>query len=135
MNGLRVTRRRRPELPLVPLIDVLVMLVLFAFVTMRFEQRSTMNITLPSVQTAGKNSFTGSVTIAIDKTGQIAFNGREIKDEQLPGLLDQVKNVNRDVPILIKGDELSQLKKLTYVMDMCRKAGLNKFSLQMRSPQ
>jgi biopolymer transport protein ExbD len=135
MNGLRVTRRRRPELPLVPLIDVLVMLVLFAFVTMRFEQRTTMNITLPSVQTAGKNSFTGSVTIAIDKSGQIAFNGREIKDEQLPGLLDQVKNVNRDVPILIKGDELSQLKKLTYVMDMCRKAGLNKFSLQMRSPQ
>jgi len=135
MNGLRVTRRRRPELPLVPLIDVLVMLVLFAFVTMRFEQRTTMNITLPKVDTAGKNSFTGSVTIAIDKSGQIAFNGRDIKDEQLPGLLEQVKNVNRDIPVLIKGDELSQLKKLTFVMDMCRKAGLNKFSLQMRSPQ
>ena len=36
MSGLRVKRRVRPELPLVPLIDVLVMLVLFSFVTMRF---------------------------------------------------------------------------------------------------
>ncbi len=132
MSGLRETRKRRPELPLVPLIDVLVMLVLFAFVTMRFQQNSTLNITLPKVMTAGKNEFTGSVTIAIDKTGQIAFNARNIPDDALYGLLEQVKNINRDVPVLIKADESSQLKKLAFVMDSCRKAGLNKFSLQSR---
>lgn len=132
MNGLRVTRRRRPELPLVPLIDVLVMLVLFAFVTMRFSQHSTLNITLPKVDTAGKNEFTGNVTIAIDKEGAITFNGRSIPDEALFGLLEQVKNINRDIPVLIKADETTQLKKLAFVMDNCRKAGLNKFSLQSR---
>jgi biopolymer transport protein ExbD len=132
MNGLRVMRRRRPELPLVPLIDVLVMLVLFAFVTMRFEQRTTLNISLPKVETAGKNEFTGTVTIAIDKGGQIAFNGKDISDDALYGLLERVKNVNRDIPVLIKADESSQLKKLAFVMDSCRKAGLNKFSLQSR---
>ncbi len=132
MSGLRVTRRRRPELPLVPLIDVLVMLVLFAFVTMRFSQHATLNITLPKVDTAGKNEFTGNVTIAIDKEGQITFNGRAIPDETLFGLLEQVKNINRDIPVLIKADETTQLKKLAFVMDNCRKAGLNKFSLQSR---
>lgn len=132
MNGLRENRRRRPELPLVPLIDVLVMLVFFAFVTMRFQQNNTLNITLPKVMTAGKNEFTGSVTIAIDKVGQIAFNGRNITDDALYGLLEQVKNINRDIPVLIKADESSQLKKLAFVMDSCRRAGLNKFSLQSR---
>ncbi len=132
MNGLRVRVRRRPELPLVPLIDVLVMLVLFAFVTMRFAQQTTLNITLPKVDTAGKNEFTGSVTIAIGKDGQIQFNGHDITDDALYGLLEQVKNVNRDIPVLIKADESSQLKKLAFVMDSCRKAGLNKFSLQSR---
>lgn len=132
MNGLRENRRRRPELPLVPLIDVLVMLVLFAFVTMRFAQHATLNITLPKMSTAGKNAFSGSVTIAIDKAGQIAFNGRDIPDAALYGLLEQVKNVNRDTPVLIKADESSQLKKLAFVMDSCRRAGLNKFSLQSR---
>ncbi len=132
MNGLRVVRRRRPELPLVPLIDVLVMLVLFAFVTMRFSQNATLNITLPKVETAGKNAFTGNVTIAIDSKGQIAFNGRNIADEALLGLLEQVKNISRDIPVLIKADETTQLKKLAFVMDACRKAGLNKFSLQSR---
>jgi biopolymer transport protein ExbD len=132
MSGLRVQRRRRPELPLVPLIDVLVMLVLFAFVTMRFSQQTTLNITLPKVDTAGKNEFKGTVTIAIDNKGQIQFNGRDITDEALFGLLEQVKNVDRDIPVLIKADETTQLKKLAFVMDSCRKAGLNKFSLQSR---
>lgn len=132
MNGLREKTHRRPELPLVPLIDVLVMLVLFAFVTMRFSQNTTLNITLPKVETAGKNEFTGSVTLAIDKDGKIAFNGHEIPETALLGMLEQIKNVNRDIPVLIKADESSQLKTVVFAMDMCRKAGLNKFSLQSR---
>jgi biopolymer transport protein ExbD len=133
MNGLRVTRRRRPELPLVPLIDVLVMLVLFAFVTMRFaRQTATLNITLPKVETAGKNEFKGNVTIAIDKDGTISFNGKNVGDAELIPLLEQVHNIDKDIPVLIKADETTQLKKLAFVMDACRKSGLNKFSLQSR---
>ena len=38
----------------------------------------------------------------------------------------------REIPVLIKADETTQLKKLAFVMDACRKTGLNKFSLQSR---
>jgi biopolymer transport protein ExbD len=123
---------RRPELPLVPLIDVLVMLVLFAYVTMQARSATTLNITLPKVETAGKNEFKGTVTLGIDKNGAISFNGQIVSDEQLIGLLERVKNIDRDIPVLIKADETTQLKKLAFVMDACRKSGLNKFSLQSR---
>lgn len=132
MSGIHQKRRKRPELNLVPLIDVLVMLVFFAFVTMQFKSAATLNITLPRVETAGKNEFKGTVTISIDKDGVLTFNGRIVTDEQLLGLLEQVKNVDRDIPVLIKADEATQLRKLAFVMDACRKAGLNKFSLQSR---
>lgn len=132
MSSLLTRRRRRPEMNLVPLIDVLVMLIFFAFVTMQFKSAATLNITLPKVETAGKNEFKGNVTIAIDKTGQLSFNGKDIPDAALDGLLEQVKNVDRNIPVLIKADETTQLKKLAFVMDGCRKAGLNKFSLQSR---
>jgi biopolymer transport protein ExbD len=132
MSGLRAGRRKRPELNLVPLIDVLVMLIFFAFVTMQFKSAATLNITLPKVETAGKNEFKGTVTLGIDKDGVISFNGQNVQDDQLQGLLEQVKNIDRDIPVLIKADEITQLKKLTFVMDACRKAGLNKFSLQSR---
>lgn len=124
--------RKRPELPLVPLIDVLVMLVLFAYVTMQARIGSTLNITLPKVDTAGKNDFKGTVTVAIDKDGTVSFNGKNVTDDQLIGLLKEVRNVDKDIPVLIKADESTQLKKLAFVMDACRKTGLNKFSLQSR---
>ena len=63
MSGFYKKQRKRPELNLVPLIDVLVMLIFFAFVTMQFKSATTLNITLPKVETAGKNEFKGTVTI------------------------------------------------------------------------
>jgi biopolymer transport protein ExbD len=131
-SSLYVKRRKRPEMNLVPLIDVLVMLIFFAFVTMQFKSAATLNITLPKVETAGKNEFKGMVTISIDNKGVISFNGKNILDEELIRLLEQVHNVDKDIPVLIKADETTQLKKLAFVMDACRKTGLNKFSLQSR---
>ena len=132
MSGFRQKTRKRPELNLVPLIDVLVMLIFFAFVTMQFWSATMLNITLPKIATAGKNEYKGTVTIGIDKDGLVSFNGKIVSDPQLVALLKQVSETNRDIPVLIKADETTQLKKLAFVMDACRTAGLNKFSLQAR---
>ena len=132
MSLLQNKRRKRPELNLVPLIDVLVMLIFFAFVTMQFKSAATLNITLPKVETAGKNEFRGNVTIAIDKDGALSFNGKPVTDAQLVELLQQVKNVDKDIPVLIRSDEKATLDRLTFVWDACRKVGLTKHSLQSR---
>ena len=117
---------------LIPLIDVLVMLVFFAFVTMQFRAAATLNITLPKMETAGKNEFKGSVTVGISKEGILSVNGKVVSDSQLEELLRQVRDVDKNIPVLIRADEDTPLKKLTFVMDACRTAGLNKFSLQSR---
>lgn len=132
MSGLRAKRRARPELPLVPLIDVLVMLVLFSFVTMRFASTQTLNITLPKVETAGKNAFDGINTIAIDKEGMMRFNGKVLQRDQLEEFLAQVKSVDREAAILISADERTPLEHVVRVMDVCQKVGLTKFRLQGR---
>ncbi len=131
-TGFYQKRRKRPELNLVPLIDVLVMLIFFAFVTMQFRSATMLNITLPKVSTAGKNEFKGTVTIGIDKSGDISFNGKVVNEDGLMAALKQVHDINADIPVLIKADEVSQVKKLAFVMDACRRANLNKFSLQSR---
>ena len=115
-----------------PLIDVLVMLIFFAFVTMQFKSASTLNITLPKITTAGKNEFKGNVTLAIEKDGTVTFNGKNVTDDQMEALLAQVQNVDKDIPVLIKADEATQLKRLAFVWDSCRKAGLSKVSIQSR---
>jgi len=132
-SGLLRPKRRRPELNLLPLIDVLVMLIFFSFVTMQFRSAATLHITLPKVDTAGKNEFKGTVSIAVDKDGKFSFNGKPCSNDEMLALLKEVRNVDKDIPVLIKADKQTPLENVTYIMDSCRKAGLNKFSLQSQT--
>ncbi len=132
MSGLYQRRRKRPEMNLLPLIDVLVVLIFFAFVTMQFRSATTLNITLPKVETAGKNEFRGVVTVGIDPTGILSVNGIAVTEGQLEQYLREVRNVDRDISVLIRADETTPLKTLAFVMDTCRKLGLKSFSLQSR---
>jgi biopolymer transport protein ExbD len=132
MSGFRQKRRKRPELNLVPLIDVLVMLIFFAFVTMQFRSATVLKITLPKITTAGKEQQKNSVEIGIDETGVLTVNGNAVTEEELTRLLKQLSDANKNIPVVIRADEKTQLKKLAFVMDACRTAGLEKFSLQAR---
>ena len=132
MSSLYQRRRRRPEMNLLPLIDVLVIMVFFAFVTMQFRTPGTLNLTLPKIETAGKNEFRGSITIGIDASGVMRFEERVIEESQLEALLRQVRDINRETPVLIRADETTELRRVAFVMDTCRKVGLARFSLQSR---
>jgi biopolymer transport protein ExbD len=132
MSGFRQKRRKRPELNLVPLIDVLVMLIFFAFVTMQFRSATVLKITLPKITTAGKEQQKNSVEIGIDETGVLTVNGNVVTEDELTRLLRQLSDANKNIPVVIRADEKTQLKKLAFVMDACRTAGLEKFSLQAR---
>ncbi len=136
MSSLYSKRRRRPELNLVPLIDVLVMLIFFAFVTMQFRTATTMNLTLPKVETAGKSELKDSVTITITKEGEFTFQSgarsARVTNDELARLLNEVGGITKDITVLIRSDENTPLRFLTEAMDTCRKNGLNKIRLQSR---
>ena len=131
-GGLHTKRRYRREINLVPLIDVLVMLVFFAFVTMQFRSVSTMNLTLPKVETAGKSELKDSLTITINKDGEYFFNDKPAKFEDLERLVPQVGQVSKDITVVIRSDENTPLRHLTAAWDLCRKHGLNKVRLQSK---
>lgn len=132
MSGLYIKKRKRPEMNLVPLIDVLVMLIFFAFVTMQFRTIATMNLTLPKVETAGKSELKESLTISIAKEGTVDFNGKPATMETLEQLVRQVGSVTKDITVVIRSDENTPLRFVTQAMDVCRKQGLNKIRLQSR---
>ena len=125
-------KRKRPELNLVALIDVLVMLVFFSFVTMQFRTMATMNLTLPKVETAGKSELKESITISISKEGGVDVNGHTTSMEALDQLVKELGRVSKDITVVIRSDENTPLRYVTQAMDTCRKQGLNKIRLQSR---
>jgi biopolymer transport protein ExbD len=117
---------------MVPLIDVLTVLIFFFLVTMQFREQLTLNLILPQIETAGRNEFASPIIIGIDRDGVIFFNGTVANEEQLTELVRVISSQTTDVTVLIKAHEETPLNKVTYVMDTCRRLGLNKIRLQSR---
>ena len=132
MSSLLARRRRKADINIVPLIDVLTVLIFFFLVSMQFREQLTLNLTLPKVETAGRNEFASPIVIGIDREGIIFFNGTPADETQLEELVRLISSQSTDVTVLIKAHEETPLNKVTLVMDTCRRSGLNKIRLQSR---
>jgi biopolymer transport protein ExbD len=127
-------RRKKPELMLVPLIDVLTMLIFFAFVTMQFKSGAALNITLPKVDTAGKNRVQG-LGDHRDRQGRRRWTSTASRPAMMqlePLLKGRCARSTATSLCSSRPTRATPLKRLAFVMDTCRKIGLNKFSLQAR---
>ncbi|MDP4611252.1 MAG: biopolymer transporter ExbD [Opitutales bacterium] len=125
-------RRRQPTINIVPLVDVLTVLLFFFLVTMQFKQVSSLNITVPKIETAGKNDIKEQIVIAISPEGEVFLNDRSVAIDQLKAAMQIAGRTTPDMPVLLIADEDVPLKHVTEVMDVCRGNQLNKIRLQSR---
>ena len=132
MSVIPKRRRRKAEINIVPLVDVLVVLIFFFLVSMQFRNLTLLNLTLPKIETAGKEQPTNSLQIGVDTEGQYYLNGNPLSEEDLIKEIKTISELSPDTPVLIMADENSLLHKVTFVMDTCRKSGLEKVRLQAR---
>lgn len=132
MSVIPKRRRRKAEINIVPLVDVLVVLIFFFLVSMQFRNLTLLNLTLPKIESAGKEQPTDSLQIGVDVEGQYYLNGQLVSEEDLVADIRTVAQLSPETPVLIMADENSLLRKVTFIMDTCRQAGLEKVRLQSR---
>lgn len=125
-------RRRQPTINIVPLVDVLTVLLFFFLVTMQFKQVSSLNITVPKIETAGENEIKEQIVIAVSPEGEIYLNDRLAEKPVLVAAMKLAGELTPDMPILLIADEEVPLKYVTEVMDVCRSHQMNKIRLQSR---
>jgi biopolymer transport protein ExbD len=126
-------RRRRLEINIVPLVDVLIVLIFFFLVTMQFRNRSVLNIRPPKIETAGENRVSQQIEIGVSSESIFFYNGREVTGDQVRELLTAAGDLLGDgdeVLVLVLADAEARLKDVTLVMDAARQAGLNDLRLQ-----
>ena len=125
-------RRRRPTINIVPLVDVLTVLLFFFLVTMQFKQVSTLNITVPKIETAGENEIEERIVIAVSPEGDFYLNDQAVDKTMLVAAIKLAGELTPNLPVLLIADEEVSLKFVTEVMDVCRSYKLNKIRLQSR---
>jgi len=126
-------RRRKPDINIVPLVDVLTVLIFFFMMTMQFKAARTLDITPPKMETASGAGSATRLVVAIDKTGKYYLDDKEVTVEQLNvGLQKLAAQHGADATVLLLADQDTPLKDVTAVLDESRKLKLDKVRLQTR---
>ena len=125
-------RRKRPRIDVVPLIDVLMVLIVFFLVTMQFKNLRALNLRMPKIETAGSNQLSNEITLSLDRDGNYFLNNQPVTREVLQAALQTAANMQEKPKILLVADEDVALKEVTRLIDLCRESGLDDFRLQSR---
>ena len=132
MSSLLTRKRPKPTINVIPLMDVLTILIFFFLVSMQFKEMTTLNLTLPSIESAGKNDYPNKIQISIDEEGKVFLETEEVGLEELKAVLAEVAEINTEVPVLIRADEDTPYKLIADLWDACRLNGLNDIKMQSR---
>ncbi|MGA2052124.1 MAG: biopolymer transporter ExbD [Opitutales bacterium] len=126
-------RRRKPDINIVPLVDVLVVLIFFFLLSMQFKTEKALDITPPKMDTAGPASENNNLIVGIDKTGKYYLESKEVTQEELETALQKAAaDKGNETTVLLLADQDTPLKDVTFVLDQSRKLKLDKVRLQTR---
>ena len=121
--------RRKAEVNIVPMVDVLTVLIFFFLLTMQFKDIYAVDITPPNMESATNDTKQKPDTIAIDKDGRYYFNAKEIKFDSLKDTLKSVAQKG-DVSLILLADKDTPLHFVTGAIDIVKISGIKKLSLQ-----
>ena len=130
--SLRPKRRNIPRVDVIPLIDVLMVLILFFLTNMQFQDLRALNVTLPKIDSAGSNIITNQLVVSVSQKGEYFLNGNEDNLKKIGEVMKSSASLPRKPAVLVVADENVPLKHVTKIVDLCRESGLDDFRLQSR---
>ena len=130
--SLRPKRRNIPRVDVIPLIDVLMVLILFFLTSMQFQDLRALNVKLPKIDSAGSNKITNQLVVSVSKKGEYFLNGNEDNLKKIGEVMKSSASLPRKPAVLVVADENVPLKHVTKIVDLCRESGLDDFRLQSR---
>ncbi|MFP4352631.1 MAG: ExbD/TolR family protein [Puniceicoccaceae bacterium] len=129
----RSRKRRRAEVNIVPLVDVLMVLIFFFLMTMQFRDQRVLNLELPEIETAGSSQARRDLRLIVDRDGGFLLNEQRVDAGQLRTALRLAGEADPDRKVLLAAHEETPLRIVTQVMDWSRQANLNAIRIQSRS--
>ena len=130
--SLRPKRRNMPRVDVIPLIDVLMVLILFFLTSMQFQDLRALNVTLPKIDSAGSNKITNQLVVSVSQKGEYFLNGNKDNLKKIGEVMKSTASLPRKPAVLVVADENVPLKHVTKIVDLCRESGLDDFRLQSR---
>ncbi|MDR2219496.1 MAG: biopolymer transporter ExbD [Methylobacillus sp.] len=126
MNFQRGRKHEDLEMSLIPLIDVLLVIIIFLVVGATFSRIHELNITLPTAEAAAPEEKPNMVTVGIDASGRYSINRVDLADgsvESIVAALQKAVGDSKDPVIVVSADANSTHQSVINVMEAAREAG------------
>ena len=125
MNFQRGRRHEELEMNLVPLIDVLLVIIIFLVVSATFSRTSELQINLPTAEANSPQDKPLVITVEVDAGGRYMVNGDEVQGAEVNAIasaLSKAGGDGKDPTIVINADAKSTHQSVVNVMEAARQA-------------
>ncbi len=126
--GLPTLKRRKVDVDVAPLLDMVFILLIFFVVTSTFTRETGVEVTKPQAQSASQLEKE-NILIAITREGTIHINERQVDIAGIKDIISQIIQRNPDREAVIIADKGSQTGALVQVIDACNVSGVKKVSI------
>ena len=135
MNFQKGKKNDEFEINFIPLIDVLLVIIIFLVVSTTFARFSQLKINLPTAEANIADKNLDYINVTISKDGQYTINQKLISSESIEDLTIKLREIsagNIDNPLVINADALASHQSVINVMEASRQAGLTKITFSTK---
>lgn len=126
MNLRRHAAPQHPGIQLAPLVDVLMLLLIFFLLTWNAARNENeLDVKIPKASEAKeKTAPIGDVIVNVKADGNVMVNRRTLSAPELSDLLKNLVQLDADQAVVIRGDETGAYKNVVGVLNICSEAGV-----------
>ncbi|MGH8052698.1 MAG: ExbD/TolR family protein [Stenotrophomonas sp.] len=121
-----------PHIDLVPLIDVILVLIIFFVVTTTFDARSTLQVQLPTASDQKNTSPPRSLSVLVNADGRYFINDQEVLRtdvEALKQTIAQVAGDDREQTVLLRADARTPYQAVVTAQDALGQLGFRRIAI------
>ena len=136
MNFQRGKAKEPLEINLVPMIDVMLVILIFLMITTTYSKYTELQINLPAAQAERQLERQNEVAVLVNAQGQYVVNRTPVpfrNVEQLAGELRRAAAALSDPVVVISADAAATHQAVIRVMEASRIAGLTQITFTTQS--
>jgi biopolymer transport protein ExbD len=136
MNFRRSFQRDEPEINFIPLIDVLLVVLIFLMVTTTYSRYSELQINLPTADATEAQDKPGQINVLVDPEGRYVINKTPVSFRSPEALAEELRRAagsTADPVIVINADAKASHQSVINVMESARLAGYARITFTTQS--
>jgi biopolymer transport protein ExbD len=123
-----------PTLNLTPMIDVILVLIIFFMVATKFaEEERSVELQIPSISSRNAAMTAPDPKVVnVHRDGRVALGSQTVTVEELRQRLTAARVDYPRLHVLVRGDELASHGQMTAVYDACKQAGIAELAISVK---